>query len=218
MVWKTALYQDVRPLMKAGDVIAFSGKGNFSEIIKWATRAPVSHVGVILQTKLLIDGDPQSGVFNQIIESTSLNGFSGVSISRLSDRLDTYEGEIWWLPLRKSIYDLMDKKKFYDFLLHQVRKEYDMPQAVKSALDALDCVPVIGNATHNIEDFSNFFCSELVAAGLEAAGAISTINASEVTPIDLCSFSLFENDYFQLKGNKKEIRGFNCLDPVGWGE
>ena len=134
MEWKSILYQDARSKMKAGDVIAFSGKGNFSEIIKWATRAPVSHVGVILQSKLSIDGDPQSGIFNQIIESKSLNGFSGVCISRLSDRLDTYDGEIWWLPLSQNIQRSMDKKKFYDFLIHQERKEYDMPQAIKSAL------------------------------------------------------------------------------------
>lgn len=95
MGWKSVLYQDARPKMKAGDLIAFSGKGNFSEMIKWATRAPVSHVGVILQSKLMIEGNPQAGFFNQIIESTSLNGFSGVTISRLSDRLDTYGGEIW---------------------------------------------------------------------------------------------------------------------------
>lgn len=218
MSWKTALYQDVRPKMKAGDVIAFSGKGNFSEIIKWATRAAVSHVGVILQSKLQIDGEPQSGIFNQIIESTSLNGFSGVIISRLSDRLDTYDGEIWWLPLRQDIHAAMDKKKYYDFLIHQERKEYDMPQAIKSALDALDKVPLVGNLTHNAEDFSRFFCSELVAAALEAAGAISHINASEVTPIDLCSFALFENDYYQLTGNRKEIRGYNATNPTGWGE
>lgn len=218
MGWKSVLYQDARSKMKAGDVIAFSGKGNFSEIIKWATRAPISHVGVILQSKLLIDGDSQSGIFNQIIESTSLNGFSGVTISRLSDRLDTYDGEIWWLPLKEDIWKGMDKKKFYDFLIHQERKEYDMPQAIKSALDAFDQVPVLGSATHSVEDFSRFFCSELVAAGLEAAGAISHINASEVTPIDLCSFSLFETDYYQLKGNRKEIRGYNAIDPTGWGE
>jgi hypothetical protein len=93
-----------------------------------------------------------------------------------------------------------------------------MPQAIKSALDALDKVPLVGNLTHNAEDFSRFFCSELVAAALEAAGAISHINASEVTPIDLCSFALFENDYYQLKGNRKEIRGYNATSPTGWGE
>lgn len=215
---KQILYKDARGLMKPGDVIAFSGKGNFSEIIKWATRSNVSHVGVILQSKLLIGDEIQDGMLNQIIESTSLNGFSGVTINRLSDRLDTYEGEIWWLPLKSELYESMDKKKFYNFLIHQNRKEYDMPQAIKSALDTLDAFPAIGAATHNREDFSRFFCSELVAASLEAAGAIKTINASEVTPVDLCSFALYEGNYYQLKGDRKEIKGFNMTDPTGWGE
>lgn len=218
MAIKPILYQDARIRMKAGDVIAFSGKGDFSEIIKWATRSNVSHVGVILQSQLLIDNQVQEGMFNQIIESTTLNGFSGVTISRLSDRLDTYDGEIWWLPIRKDMHEKMDKKKFYDFLIHQERKEYDMPQAIKSALDALDRVPAVGRATHNREDFSRFFCSELVAAALEVAGAIKSINASEVTPIDLCSFALYEDDYYQLKGDRKEICGYNATDPTGWGE
>jgi hypothetical protein len=218
MAVKPILYEEARKQMKAGDVIAFSGKGDFSEIIKWATRSNVSHVGVILQSRLLIDDQAQEGMFNQIIESTTLNGFSGVTISRLSDRLDTYDGEIWWLPLRKNMHEKMNKKKFYDFLIHQERKEYDMPQAIKSALDALDRVPVVGRATHNREDFSRFFCSELVAAALEVAGTIKSINASEVTPIDLCSFALYEDDYYQLKGDRKEIRGYNTTDPTGWGE
>ena len=165
------------------------------------------------------NNEPQSGIFNQVIESTSLNGFSGVTNSRLSDRLDTYNGEIWWLPLRQNIYESMDIRKFYDFLIHQEHKEYDMPQAIKSALDVLDKVPLLGNATHCSEDFSRFFCSELVAASLEVAGAIPHINASEVTPIDLCQFSIFETDYYQLKGGIKiKIQGFNSLNPVGWGE
>ena len=48
-------YSDARKLMKPGDVIAFGGKGHFSEIIKFATFSDVSHVGVILQTKILDD-------------------------------------------------------------------------------------------------------------------------------------------------------------------
>lgn len=218
MAVKPILYEEARKQMKAGDVIAFSGKGDFSEIIKWATRSNVSHVGVILQSKLLIADKIQDGIFNQVIESTTLNCFSGVIISRLSDRLDTYDGEIWWLPIKKDIDDKMDKKKFYDFLIHQQRKEYDMPQAIKSALDVLDRVPIIGGATHNQEDFSRFFCSELVAAALEVAGAIKNINASEVTPIDLCTFALYEDDYYQLKGDHKEIHGYNSTDPTGWGQ
>jgi len=215
---KSAEYQVVRNEMKPGDIIAFSGKGQFSEIIKWATAASVSHVGIIMQSKLLIEDQPQAGFFNQIIESTSLNGFSGVSISRLSDRVATYGGEIWWLPLADSVRANLVFKDFYDFLLHQDHKPYDTAQAVKSALDTLDCVPIVGRATHNVEDFSRFFCSELAAAALEAGGAIGSLNASEVTPIDLCMFSIYQDDYFQLKGKKKVIKGHNTLSPDRWGE
>lgn len=204
--------------MRAGDVIAFSGKGEFSQIIKWATRSSVSHVGVILQSNLLIDGNPQKGYFNQIIESTSLNGFSGVTINRLSDRLDTYDGEVWWLPLSVQARKKLKADKFYNWLLHQNRKEYDMPQAVKSALDVIDQIPLLGKATKNKEDFARFFCSELVAGGLENGGVVKSLNASEVTPIDLCKFSIYDKQYFQIKGKRKNINGYNSLNPEGWGE
>jgi hypothetical protein len=217
MSWENAKYSNIRKEMNPGDVIAFGGKGNFSQIIKWATRSSVSHVGVILQSNLLIDNKPQDGFFNQIIESTSLNGFSGVTISRLSDRIDTYDGEIWWLPLSDQARQELNFQTYYNFLLHQNRKEYDMPQAVKSALDAFDEIAIIEKATHNLEDFSRFFCSELVSAGLEAGGVIKSLNSSEVTPIDLCKFNIYQEKYFQLKGGRKEIKSFNNLSPEGWG-
>lgn len=103
-------------------------------------------------------------------------------------------------------------------MLHQDHKKYDTPQAVKSALDAFDTVPLLGKTTYNVEDFSKFFCSELAAAALEIGGVIARINASEVTPIDLCMFSIFGRDYYQIKGiKKKEIKGFNTIDPNGFG-
>jgi hypothetical protein len=211
-------YKLARSKMNPGDVIAFSGKGHFSEIIKWATRASVSHVGIILQSRLVINNEPQKGYFNQIIESASLNGFSGVSVSRLSDRIATYDGEMWWLPLSDMVRKKLDLKKFYDFLIHQDHKPYDMPQAVKSALDTFDNTPILSGMTFNIEDFSKFFCSELVAAGLEAGGAISSVNASEVTPIDLCMFNIYQPSYYQIKGGDKDIKAYNTVSPEGWGE
>ncbi|MEN8244711.1 MAG: hypothetical protein ABFS43_07400 [Thermodesulfobacteriota bacterium] len=218
MARQASEYPYVRDDMKPGDVIAFSGKGHFSEIIKWATRAPVSHVGIILKSQLLGMEADDNRYFNQIIESTSLNGFSGVSISRLSDRINTYDGEMWWLPLSDKARAKLNGTKFYDFLLHQEHKEYDMPQAVKSSLDALDEIPLFGKITHNIEDFSRFFCSELATAGLEEGGVISHINSSEVTPIDLCRFKIYKEDYHQINGEERGIKGYNTLSPEGWGE
>ncbi len=214
-------YEDIRSKIRAGDIIAFGGKGNFSEIIKWATRATVSHVGIILQSTI-VDA-PALGTdhyFNQIIESTSLNGKSGVMISRLSDRVATYDGEIWWLPLGAHPRTKVDAnlETFYGWCLNQDHKPYDMPQAIKSALDVLDKALGPLSPTLNQEDFTRFFCSELAAAALEKAGAIPEINASEVTPVDLCSFRIFETDYVQIGGATKEIRTYNSVDPQQWAQ
>jgi len=56
-----------------------------------------------------------------------------------------------------------------------------------------------------------------VAAGLKKAGLVTDINASEVTPIDLCRWSIYEDTYYQLKGDPtKDISRFNTLDPALW--
>jgi hypothetical protein len=212
-------YSEARSLMKPGDVIAFGGKGHFSELIKFATRADVSHVGVILQTRVV--GDDTGRFFNQVIESTSIHDFNGVVISRLSDRMEIYEGEIWWLPLNDRLrQEKFDSVSFYNFLFNQAqaRKGFDVPQALRSAVDALDELPFgLHSPGYNREDFSRFFCSELVAAGLEKAGTVGRVNASEVTPIDLCRWNIYAATYFQLKGQAdKQISRYNTLDPADW--
>ena len=219
MAMKRLSYREARPRMKPGDVIAFGGKGHLSEIIKLATLCTISHVGVILQTKVVDDDTDR--FFNQLIESTTLHNFNGVTISRFSDRLAGYSGDIWWLPLRQSLWEnQFDQKAFYNFLFNQAREQkgYDMPQAVKSAIDALDELPFgLHGPGHNMEDFSRFFCSELVAAGLEEAGMVPSLNASEVTPIDLCRWDIYEEDYYQLQGDPdKQISRYNTLDPGLW--
>ena len=43
------------------------------------------------------------------------------------------------------------------------------------------------------------------------------MNASEVTPIDLCRWNIYEDDYYVLKGDvQKEISRFNRLNPSDW--
>lgn len=219
MTMQIRTYQDARADMQPGDVIAFGGKGHFSEVIKFVTRSEVSHVGVILQTKVV--DDTSGRFFNQVIESTSLHNFNGVVVSRLSDRLEAYDGEIWWLPLDPSLrQEKFNAVAFYNFLFNQARerKGYDLPQALQSAVDVLDTLPLGGRGPgYNREDFSRFFCSELVAAGLEKAGTVGTVNASEVTPIDLCRWNIYAQTYYRLKGDSgKGISRFNTLDPQDW--
>jgi hypothetical protein len=213
---RTAQYDDIQHRTQPGDVIAFAGAGPASEVIQQATRSNVSHVGVVLQSQPP-QGEPSQEVL-QIIESTSLDGFTGVTVSHLRERIQGYDGRVWWLPLRDSLRAGVDWQAFHQFLLQQVGKPYDLPQAIMSGLDQLDDHALLERATHAVEDFRQLFCSELVAGALEACGAITRLNASEVTPIDLCTFSIFEQDYYQLKGDREPIVGYNSVSPEGWGE
>lgn len=217
---KIAKYSEVRSQMRPGDVIAFAGKDNFSDIIKWATRSNVSHVGVVFETKVMFEDEPQPGIIVDVMESTTLHvdpvtgkRQTGVQRNRLSDRINYHNGQIWWLPLSDQSRQKLDLKKFTDFLLHNDKREYDMPQAILSGIDTLDKFGI----TKNTEDFAKFFCSELVAAALESSGVIGNINASEVTPVDLCYFSLFANDYYLLTGDALEIKGYNTQSPENFG-
>jgi hypothetical protein len=225
MPWARAEYGDVRQQIKPGDVIAFGGKGGFAGVIKWATLGDVNHVAVVLPPDPQGEDEPAAGVARQplqsirIIESTSaLDSFPGVNIRPLEERIDGHRGEVWWLPLSEATRRKLDLAKFHRFLHQQLGKGYDSVQAFKSAPDVAEDAPLVGWLTHSREDFSRFFCSELVAAGLEVGGAIGSLNASEVTPMDLCAFSLYQPVYHQLKGDRKLIKGYNTVDPEGWGE
>jgi hypothetical protein len=211
MTWQQANYDKVKEDIKPGDVIAFAGKDGISEWIKAATEAPVSHVGVVLRAS-------QGDATLQVIEATpDLGEHYGVSPRRLGERIASYQGDIWWLPLSDAVRSRLDVERFTAFLLDKEDLPFDVPQAIQSASDDLDHVPVISEWTHNKEDFSAFFCSELVAAGLEAGGAIPSLNCSEVTPFDLVRFAIYQGTCYQLKGTKTPIPGYNTLDPAGWG-
>lgn len=204
MIYAPDGYAEIREKMQQGDVIAFGGKSNFSQMIKWTTRSSVSHVGVILQTVRRDLAPSGAGYFNQIIESTTIDGFSGVIVSKLSKRVKQYDGEIWWLPLSEEVRAQFDPGTFIDFMMDHEGRPYDLPQAITAGLE----IPGVK------EDFGKFFCSELVVAGLEAAGAIPPVNSTEFTPIGLCRLKIFRSDMVQIKGTELPIRGFNTIDPA----
>ncbi|MBD3308656.1 hypothetical protein GF339_19765 [candidate division KSB3 bacterium] len=215
MAMKCMPYEDVKSQMQAGDVIAFGGSSHFSGIIKMAIRAEVSHIGVILQAHVKDQATGELG--HTIIDSTSRQG---VLVSSLLDRVNEYDGDVWWLPLRRDLREtLFQAEAFYDFLCQQQGKRYDRHQAAGSAIDYFDRLPFGWRGPgYNPEDFERFFCSELVAAGLKAAGVVPLLlNSSEATPIDICRWKIYEPDYYLLKGKVlKEISGYNTLDPSQW--
>ena len=207
-------YEEAQCRMQVGDVIAFGGSSHFSGIIKMAIRAEVSHIGIVLNSRLKEEGSGKK--IHDLIDATSRQG---VALTPVKERIDEYDGDVWWLPLRQDLREhAFDQQAFYAFLAAQEGKKYDRWQAAGSAIDIFDQMHLpfgLRGPGHNQEDYHEFFCSELVAAGLKAGGIIPAVmNASEVTPIDVCRWNIYEPEYFLLKGDPvKEISQHNCFDP-----
>ena len=181
-------YQGVRGEMQPGDLIAFGGTGWFSRIIKFFTMSPVSHVGVVLEW------DTFGRVM--IMEATSLDGFKGVQVNRLSSRVAQYDGHVWWMPLSDQVRAKLNVHAMVKYMWAQDGKKYDTKQAIKSAIPFW-----------TRENDKRMFCSELVSRGYEQGGIIKDVNSSEMTPDDVCHFPLYKQEYHQIKmhnGERKE--------------
>ncbi len=209
-------YPQIRDKMQPGDIIAFGGNSLFSKWAKLTTRSAVTHVAVVIKTQVI--NETNGRYFNQAIEATSYNGKCGVMLTRLSERAATYNGDMWWLPLNSQARSNLENNKtaFFDFLFQQNHKPYDICQLFGSAVDATDDIPFLKEMSLNSEDFSSWFCSELVAEAMERGKIIGSVNASEITPIDICRFDVFQEQYVQFKGESKTITGYNSLPFESW--
>lgn len=202
-------YQSIRPTIRPGDIVAFGGVGTFSKIIKIFTRSKVSHVGIVMETKMLLEEGAQQGKIVHIIESTTLssNGKKGVQINALSDRLSEIEssgGSAWILPLREDVRNEVDWKKFFDICWAERGRAYNMPAAILAGL------PLPRFFTRSAK-----FCSQLVIYTLKMSGVsrLQKVLPASVNPQELCEMNLYSEDYSQVVGKRAEIRNYNSKSP-----
>jgi len=191
-------YKEYRHLIQPGDVIAFGGRGFYSWFIKWKTKSKVSHVGIVMQTSLFSGGVKSMDIDSilHVGESTTLyKGKPGVSINTLSERARMYKGEVWWLPLNDHAREKFNSLAASRFLRGEEHKPYDMEQAIKSAIDYFEDVPIYGNLVKNKEDDGAWFCSELVTKALKVGGIVDMgICSAEQTPQDVVEFGIYKEE------------------------
>ena len=187
-------YEQYRSQMKTGDLIAFSGNAGFSNVIKWATRSPYSHVGIVVKCNLGSGfGDSilvmESTLQTSVLDANNKTAIKGIQMHWLSKRIDLYSGSVYWLGLKKPIAPA--KKAEMESWLRKTHNEkvpYDYVQIYNAAIDWFDEVGL-----SNQPEFSSIFCSELVAKALQIAGVIdSNLNASEQTPDDVVKFPCYK--------------------------
>jgi len=199
-----AEYLDIRAQMQPGDIIAFNGRRRISSLIRLATFSNVTHIGIVFRTRLNGLDDDTIEIMEsckQAEDEQTGQLITGVIRSRLSHRLRYYYGDMWWLPLSFHSRLILDYPAAVQFLMSVHGRPYDMPQAIRSAIDSMDSFQ--SKITYACEDYSSFFCSELAAAALKAGGVLpQKTNPSEMTPIDLCRLPIYFKEYYQIKGSQ----------------
>jgi len=166
--------------LACGDLLAFSGEGFFSEVIKITTdwpRRQISHVGVMLSPTLLV-------------EATSLLGENGVTPINLSYKLESYPGAIYACPLSLTAVANFDPKRFIKFLMDEAGRPYSKLQACLAPFHA-------GHDLHNWA--SSWYCSKIATVAYKEAGVLPWFYNESQTPSSLTKLPIF-NGMIQLKG------------------
>lgn len=190
-----AVYEQYRPLIKTGDVIAFSGTSGFSGFIKLFTKSQYSHVGIVIKSDTEMFGDT---IF--ITESTTELGktnydgqqvIKGVQTHFLSQRLAMYQGGAWIFPLKEAL-SADGAQKMVNWLRSSYVKAvpYDSVQIFGAGLNTIENAFGIQNKP----DYTRLFCSELVTKALLLGGALDmedNINPSSQTPAEVSRFKCF---------------------------
>lgn len=188
------LYEQYRPYLKSGDVIAFSGNSRFSKLIKLLTRSQYSHVGLVLrdqsklfnETLLLIESTTQI----HLIDANGRQAIKGVQLHLLSQRLSLYNGTAFWVPLKNPI----PQERIENMTLW-LRNIYDEKIPYSYARTCGIALTKIENACGiKIKpNYSTLFCSELVTRALQLAGAVDQkIEPASQTPANIVEFTCFD--------------------------
>jgi len=192
-------YMTDRQKIKDGDVIAFAGHTFTDDVIGAATDSTYGHVGIVCNSLWdekkfgKLDGDivmfetfsshhgrPVPDAFTGKIRS-------GTQVHMLYKRLDALcDDSVYVHPLKEPLNpDELQKLKEFLQRVHDEAAHYDYSEAYAIPFRDADQAKVHHANPDDDESMKAFFCSELVAAALQAAGRISSEkDASVVVPGD----------------------------------
>ncbi len=216
-------FKDISNTIHSGDLIVFGGNDPASELVKLITRSPVCSIGLVLNTKLVIN--LQYDTNSKTDDSTMLNrpnqfnlvaetsAYNRVDISRLKTRLDECSGEVWYLPLKSDI-----RKKIETRLdLQQIIKNFENRDKAPDDTVTEALVKTLDDANPGVKTaLSRLYGATLFATLLNEVHLLgNSIEVDQLNTHDICKMSLFKANYHQLQGNYKvKIPGFNSNNEM----
>ena len=186
-------YAQHRSQLKTGDLIFQSGTSLFSRLIRWVTRSPWSHAGMVIRFDSIDMVAMLESSAGKRWDMATKKYTKGVQISPLSARV--LDAKTAVRPLKEPL-DSEDLRRLGEFRNCIKGKKYEsnFKELARAALD-------LGITRKNRENLSELFCSELVAEAYQCLGFLDHHKPSnEFTPSDLaCMRSrFFEDDLIEL--------------------
>lgn len=194
--------------MRPGDIIAFSGRGRFADLIRISTGSNISHVGIVCHSLVRGIAAPVIELWESVKHGICWETgrpIAGMIRRRLSDVIAHTDAQMWLCPLGVTAHNNYNERLGAEFLMSVRGQPYDMPQALIAGLSKI--ASSRERAMHAVEDYSAFFCSELAAAAYIAGGALGPdVKPGELTPACLLSIpGLFAPTAYQIKGAPDNI-------------
>lgn len=145
-------YGELRESVKTGDAAFFSGTGLGSQLIKWRTKGPWTHVATFIWV-----------TFHQEkrLMLAHANYPEGVTMVHASNYFSLYQGKISLARVNHTLAETQTphhETKLADYLAQQTGRAYDVKGVLKFVLP------------WNKEAASRWFCSELFIAGWNSLG------------------------------------------------
>jgi|GEM_PF-3355119 len=183
--------------MDIGDMAAFHGNTLICRTIIEITGWPQSHLATITEVKprpLILEAHQPRSSVDDLAAAVGAN----------------YDTTVWIFHLSSEARAKFDQLAFFSWCRTAVNRPYDLNQAIAAGvLDWLlrklpaDVVKVLPGLIK--QDVRSLYCSELVAAGYQAAGIIpKSVNVSRQTPGDMVALGLrlgiFDDTVHQVKG------------------
>lgn len=155
---RLAEYNEIRPNLKTGDLVLFSGEGLVSTGIKVSTFSKWSHVGMVFE---IPEHDLimlwESTTMSKMKDFDSGEVLKGVQLVPLSERIKVFNGDIGIRCLKNKL------------TKHQLQRVSQLRHEFKGRPYEQNKIELILAALpgHIDEDLSSLFCSELIAEVLQ---------------------------------------------------
>jgi len=176
---KNIYYNKYRSQFKDGDILMFKGKGIVSTIIKWKTKSPYSHAGIVAWWNERL----------MVLEAVG----KGVEARPISYLLKHYDGGFdYYRPKKDTGINNDQRKKMTAFAQEQLGKEYATIHTIKFFLRLLFGLKM--TRRDRAKPPGKFFCSQYVSAVYNVGGYDLEIKFSDkfTTPNQISESELLE--------------------------